>query len=108
MATSFPRPRTITLTTTCSPASTDDDPAAAGLGLLLIARAHGPAPPAAGSSSVDAGEQVVVNVIVRGRGNEVAIRVWDRPNVQIDYAEDAPSVDRRSVTFGTARFPLCL
>jgi len=79
---------------------------AAGLGLLLIALAHGPAPAAAGSSSVDAGEQVVVNVIVRGRGNEVAIRVWDRPNVQIDYAEDAPSVDRRSVTFGTARFPL--
>src|SRR5665213_2870012 len=79
---------------------------AAGLGLLLIALAHGPAPAAAGSSSVDAGEQVVVNVIVRGRGNEVAFRVWDRPNVQIDYAEDAPSVDRRSVTFGTARFPL--
>jgi hypothetical protein len=61
---------------------------------------------AAGSSSVDAGDQAVVNVIVRGRGNEVAIHVWDRPSVQVDYEENAPVLDRRVMPFGTGKFPL--
>jgi hypothetical protein len=80
---------------------------AAGLGLLLSGLALPPAPAVAGTSSVDAGDQVVVNVLVRGRGNEVSVHVWDRPNVQVDYGEDtAPVVDHRVVTFGTQRFPL--
>jgi hypothetical protein len=80
---------------------------AAGLGLLLTSLAQAPAPAVAGSSSVDAGDQAVINVIVRGRGNDVAVRVWDRPSVQVDYADDGvPSVERHVVGFGTARFPL--
>ena len=80
---------------------------AAGLGLLLTAFALTPTPAVAGSSSVDAGDQVVINVIVRGRGNEIAVHVWDRPTVQVDYAEDGvPAVERRVVGFGAQRFPL--
>lgn len=80
---------------------------AAGLGLLLTALAQAPTPAVAGSSSVDAGDQVVVNVTVRGRGNDVAVRVWDRPSVQVDYAEEgAPALERHVVAFATGRFPL--
>jgi hypothetical protein len=74
---------------------------------LLTALAATPAPAVAGSSNVDAGDQVVVNVIVRGRGNDVTVHVWDRPSVQVDYAEDGvPAVDHHVVTFGTAGSPL--
>ena len=80
---------------------------AAGLGLFLTAFAQPPAPAVAGSTSVDAGDQAVVNVIVRGRGNDVVVRVWDRPNVQVDSGDEtAPVVDRHVVAFGTGRFPL--
>ncbi len=80
---------------------------AAGLGLLLTALAATPAPAVAGSSNVDAGDQVVVNVSVRGRGNDVAVHVWDRPSVQVDYTEDgAPAVEHHVVAFGTGRVPL--
>jgi hypothetical protein len=80
---------------------------AAGLGVLLACLAVAAAPARAGTSSVEVGDQAVVNVIVRGRGNDVAVHVWDRPTVQVDLADDpAPALDRRSVPFGTPRFPL--
>ena len=80
---------------------------AAGLGALLACVAVAAAPAAAGSTSLDVGDGVVVNLIVRGKGNEVTVHVWDRPTVQIDFADEtAPAVERHSVPFGTPRFPL--
>jgi hypothetical protein len=80
---------------------------AAGLGVLLSCLAAPAAPAVAGTTSYDVGDQAVVNVIVRGKGNDVTVRVWDRPMVQFDYADEgAPVLDRRSVPFGTGRFPL--
>jgi hypothetical protein len=80
---------------------------AAGLGVLLSCVAAPAAPAVAGTTSYDVGDQAVVNVTVRGRGNDVAVRTWDRPTVQFDFAdESAPVVDRRSIPFGAGRFPL--
>ena len=81
---------------------------AAGLGVLALCLAIAAAPAGAASSAMDVGDQVVINVMVRGKGNEVTVRVWDRPSVQVDYAEDtaAPVFERRGVAFGTPRFPL--
>ncbi len=80
---------------------------AAGLGVLLACLAVAAAPAAAASQSNDVGDSVVVNVIVRGKGNDVIVRVWDRQSVQVDYADDnVPSIARTSVPFGTPRFPL--
>ena len=81
---------------------------AAGLGALLMMLLLLPAAPGrAATSSLDVGDQAVVNVVVRGRGNELTVHVWDRPTVQVDYAEEqVPSVVRLSVPFGTVRFPL--
>lgn len=79
---------------------------AAGLA-FLIAPLTAAAGPGAGSSSFDLGDQPVVNVIVRGRANEVAVRTWDRPSVQLDYTEEtAPTVERHTVAFGSARLPV--
>jgi hypothetical protein len=80
---------------------------AAGLGALLACCAVAAAPAAAGTTSLDVGDGAVVNVIVRGKGNEVAVHVWDRPAVQVDFGDEtAPLVERHSVPFGTPRFPL--
>lgn len=80
---------------------------AAGLGALLACLAAPLAPAGAGTSSFDVGDQVVVNVTVRGRGNDVMVHTWDRPNVQVDYAEDnPPAVERHVTAFGTVRNPL--
>ena len=80
---------------------------AAGLGAFLSCVAMLAAPAAAGTSSYDVGDQAVVNVIVRGKGNDVTVHVWDRSSVQFDFADDgAPAVDRRSIPFGPGRFPL--
>jgi hypothetical protein len=80
---------------------------AAGLGVFLACLSAPSAPAGAASSSLDVGDQAVVNVIVRGKGNEVTVRVWDRTTVQVDYGEDTvPNIDRTSVPFGTVRFPL--
>ena len=80
---------------------------AAGLGVLLSCLAAPAAPAAAGTTSYDVGDQAVVNVVVRGKGNDVTVRVWDRPSVQLDFAEETPpQADRRSIPFGTGRFPL--
>jgi hypothetical protein len=80
---------------------------AAGLGALVLCLEAGSLPAAAGSTSLDVGDQAVVNVVARGKGNDVTVRVWDRPSVQVDYADDAqPVIDRRSLPFGTLRYPL--
>ena len=80
---------------------------AAGLGALLLCLAAPAAPAVAGTTSYDVGDQAVVNVNVRGKGNEVTVHVWDRPTVQFDFADDsAPVVERRNVQFGAGRFPL--
>ena len=80
---------------------------AAGLGALLSCIAAPAAPAVAGTMSYDVGDQAVVNVIVRGKGNDVTVHVWDRPTVQFDFADEtAPVLDRHSVTFGAGRFPL--
>jgi hypothetical protein len=81
---------------------------AAGLGVLLVSLGALWAPAGAASTSLDVGDQVVVNVIVRGKGNDVAVHVWDRSSVQVDFADDAvpPLTARRSVVFGTPRSPL--
>jgi hypothetical protein len=80
---------------------------AAGLGALLACLAVAAAPAAAASTSYDVGDGAVVNLIVRGRGNDVTVRVWDRQSVQLDYADDnPPAIGRQSVPFGTPRFPL--
>lgn len=81
----------------------------AGLVLLAACLALRPAPAGAGTTSqtLDVGDQAVVNVLVRGRGNDVTVRVWDRPSVQLDFAEDAaPVIDRRVVAFGPGHTPL--
>jgi len=79
----------------------------AGLGVLLSWLAAPAAPAVAGTTSYDVGDQAVVNVVVRGRGNDVTVRVWDRPSVQFDFADETvPVVDRRNVQFGAGRFPL--
>ena len=80
---------------------------AAGLGVLLACLVVASAPARAATSAVDVGDQAVVTVIVRGKGNEVAVHVWDRSSVQVDVAGDAvPALDNHAVAFGTPRFPL--
>ena len=80
---------------------------AAGLGALLSCLAAPAAPAVAGTTSYDVADQAVVNVIVRGKGNDVTVHVWDRPTVQFDFADEtAPVLDRHSVPFGAGRFPL--
>ncbi len=80
---------------------------AAGLGVLLSCFAAPAAPAAAATVSFDVGDQAVLNVLVRGRGNDVTVRTWDRSTVQIDTADDAPpSAVRRSADFGTPNVPL--
>jgi hypothetical protein len=80
---------------------------AAGLGALLSCLAVAAAPAVAGTTSYDVGDQAVVNVTVRGKGNDVTVHVWDRSTVQVDYADDAvPAMHQQNVSFGTPRFPI--
>jgi hypothetical protein len=64
----------------------------------------------AATSSWDVGDQAVVRVFVRGKGNSVEVRVWDRQTVQVESADfPAPPVVERNITqFGTLRNPLSL
>lgn len=73
--------------------------ATAGFGALLAAFVTTAAPSAAATSSFDVGDQAVVSVQVRGPGNDVSIRTWDRPSVQVESADDTPQVERGSVVF---------
>ncbi len=74
---------------------------AAGLVLLLAVLGYTGA--RAGTASYDVRDQAVVNVIVRGRANDVDIRTWDRPVVEVDTPDELPSVTRRETAFGAAR-----
>jgi hypothetical protein len=60
----------------------------------------------AATSALDVGDQAVVIVFVKGKGNDVAVRSWDRPTVQLESGEDLPAVERRSAVFGTPLLPL--
>jgi hypothetical protein len=74
----------------------------AGLGVLVLCVAAVLGPVRAGSNALDVGDQVVVNLVVRGRGNEITIRTWDRGTVQVEYAdENAPVVGHNVANFGT-------
>lgn len=78
----------------------------AGLGTLLIACAAAAAPAAADTSTLEVGDQAVVIVQVRGKGNELTVHTWDRPTVQIEAAGGPPAVERRTTAFGTTTNPL--
>lgn len=74
----------------------------AGLGVLVLCAAAVVGPARAGSNAFDVGDQAVVNLVVRGRGNEITIRTWDRGSVQVEYAdENAPVVAHNVASFGT-------
>jgi hypothetical protein len=82
---------------------------AAGLGVLLacVVSAVSPAPAQTATSSFDVGDQAIVRVFVKGRGNEVAIRTWDRQTVQVESTDaDPPAIERNTVIAGTSAFPL--
>lgn len=78
---------------------------AAGLGSIALWCAA-PLAAQAATSSFDVGDQAWVQIAVRGKGNAVAVKTWDRPTVQIESGDDAPAVERRSVTTGTPQLPL--
>ena len=77
----------------------------AGLAVVLALWLH-PVPASAETVSFDVGEQVVVAIVDRGRANDITVRTWDRPTVQVESAEGRPAVDRRVAIFGTATLPL--
>lgn len=82
---------------------------AAGLGVLLACVVSLIAPAAAQSStaSLDVSDQAIVRVFVKGRGNEVSVRTWDRSTVEVDSADgEPPMIARQIVTAGTQAFPL--
>ncbi len=79
---------------------------AAGLGALFLWCAAAAAPAGAASASFDVGDQAWVQITVRGKGNDVAVRSWDRQTVQVDAGDDTPAVERRSIAAGTAQYPL--
>ena len=76
---------------------------AAGL-ILLLAVLIGRVPSVgAGTAALDVGDQVVVSLIVRGRGNEVTVRTWERPSVAVEYGDEPPAITHRVTAFGAAR-----
>ena len=79
---------------------------AAGCGALALLCAAAAAPAAAATSSFDVGDQAWVQIAVRGKGNLLTVRTWDRPSVQVDSGDDAPATERRSITAGTPQYPL--
>jgi len=79
----------------------------AGLGVLVLCVAAVLGPVRAGSNAFDVGDQVVVNLIVRGRANEITVRTWDRSTIQVEYADEtAPVVGRHTASFGSGRAPI--
>lgn len=78
---------------------------AVGLGVLLFAGATLAGTPArAAGTTVDVGDQAVVAVSVRGRGNTIAIHTWERSSVQVEG--EVNTVDHRVVPFGPGGRPL--
>ncbi|HEX3466682.1 MAG TPA: hypothetical protein VHT05_01125 [Candidatus Elarobacter sp.] len=79
----------------------------AGLGVFLACLIVPPAPAQAATSALDVGDQAVVRVFLRGKGNVVEVRLWDRQTVQVESADfTTPIVDHSMVAFGTLRNPL--
>ena len=77
----------------------------AGLVVVLALWLH-PVPASAETASFDVGDQAVVAIVDRGRANDITVRTWDRPTVQVESAEGMPAVDRRVAIFGTEKLPL--
>lgn len=73
--------------------------------LALLAGLFQPAPAWAASSSFTVSDQSVVQVWT-GNRSTVAIRAWDRPNVQVDTDDESVQVLRRPIPFGTRQNPL--
>ncbi len=74
---------------------------AAGLGAFVLACcAVFPTPAKAATSSFDVGDQSVVTIFVKGRDNDVELRSWDRPTVQIESSDEDPGIERRGVVYG--------
>jgi len=71
----------------------------AGLGALLVG-VCGSAPAAAAVSGYDVPDGVVVQIVARGRANEVTVRSWDRPTVQVETDGAPPIVERRPLMYG--------
>lgn len=77
---------------------------AAGLGAFVLAIMLVLVPAlraGAASSSLDVGDQPVIVIRAPGGGNEVEIRTWDRPTVQID-GDGTPALERRTLPMGSA------
>ncbi|MBV9439513.1 MAG: hypothetical protein JOZ24_05945, partial [Candidatus Eremiobacteraeota bacterium] len=79
---------------------------AAAVASLLACCAAFAAPAAAETLSYDLGDQPVIVLQARGAGNDLTVRTWDRPSIEIDYAGEAPQIERRSVPYGTLRNPV--
>jgi hypothetical protein len=73
--------------------------------LVLLAGFLQPAPARAASSSITVGDQAVVQVWA-GNHSTIAIRAWDRPNVEVDTDDENVQVLRRPIEFGTPQNPL--
>jgi hypothetical protein len=78
---------------------------AAGLGLLLFGLVSA-APGVADSTSLFLTDQPVIRILVRGAGNDVLVRTWDRPFLQIDSPDVTPTVSREAAIWGTPARPL--
>jgi len=78
---------------------------AAGLGLLLLGLVSA-APGVADSTSMLLADQPVIRILVRGAGNDVLVRTWDRPFLQVDSPDVTPTVTREAATWGTPARPL--
>jgi hypothetical protein len=77
---------------------------AAGLGLLMVGLIAA-APAAADSTSFVLAPQPVVRITLHGTGNDVTVRSWDRPFVEVD-SDGSAQVNRSAVTWGTPTRPL--
>lgn len=64
-----------------------------------------PAAARAGTSTIEVGDQTVVQVSARN-GSDLAVRTWERPAVQIETDDEQIQVARRSEAFGTVQNPM--
>lgn len=78
----------------------------AGLCALVLGCVAAPAPARAASSSFDVGDQAWIQIVVRGKANELTVRTWDRSTVQVDSGDDVPTIERRAIATGTPQYPL--
>jgi hypothetical protein len=59
----------------------------------------------AGTSTIEVGDQAVVQVSARN-GSDVAVRTWERPAVQVETDDEGIQIARRAETFGTVQNPM--